>query len=105
MFRIPTRVPEPFKYTRDYGCQLCGQPECTKTGPPASAGIIAASLQAEKEVRTVLQTLLLVVLVLLLIGMLPAWPYSTNWGYYPSGGFAVVLIIMLVFLFSRPRTL
>jgi hypothetical protein len=52
-----------------------------------------------------LQTLLLVVLVLLLIGMLPAWPYSTGWGYYPSGGFALLLIVLLVFMFSRPRTL
>jgi hypothetical protein len=52
-----------------------------------------------------LQTILIVFFVLLLLGMLPTWPYSTGWGYYPSGGLALVLIIMLVFLFSRPRTL
>jgi len=41
-------------------------------------------------------TILLIVLVLLLIGALPTWPYSTGWGYYPSGGLGLVLIIVLV---------
>ena len=41
-------------------------------------------------------TILLVILVLLLIGALPTWPYSTGWGYYPSGGLGLVLIIVLV---------
>ena len=41
-------------------------------------------------------TILLIVLVLMLIGALPAWPYSTGWGYYPSGGLGLVLIIVLV---------
>jgi hypothetical protein len=41
-------------------------------------------------------TILLIVLVLLLIGALPAWPYSTGWGYYPSGGLGLVLIVLLV---------
>jgi hypothetical protein len=41
-------------------------------------------------------TILLIVLVLLLIGALPSWPYSTGWGYYPSGGLGLVLIIVLV---------
>ena len=41
-------------------------------------------------------TVLLIVLVLLLIGALPSWPYSTGWGYYPSGGLGLVLIIVLV---------
>jgi hypothetical protein len=52
-----------------------------------------------------LQTLLLIFLVLLLIGSLPTWPYSTGWGYYPSGGFGLIVIVMLVLLFARPRTL
>ena len=42
------------------------------------------------------RTLLIIVLVLLLIGALPAWPYSTGWGYYPSGGFGLVLLVILV---------
>jgi len=42
------------------------------------------------------RTLLIIVLVLLLIGALPAWPYSTGWGYYPSGGLGLVLLIIIV---------
>jgi hypothetical protein len=45
-----------------------------------------------------LSTLLLVVLVLLLIGAVPAWPYSRTWGYAPSGTLGVVLIILIVLL-------
>jgi Protein of unknown function (DUF3309) len=41
-------------------------------------------------------TILLIVLVLLLIGALPTWPYSGSWGYYPSGGLGLVLIVLLV---------
>jgi hypothetical protein len=40
--------------------------------------------------------LLLIVLVILLLGALPTWPYSRSWGYYPSGGLGTVLIIILV---------
>jgi hypothetical protein len=43
-----------------------------------------------------MRTLILVILVLLLIGALPAWPHSTNWGYYPSGGLGTVLVIVLI---------
>ncbi len=45
-----------------------------------------------------LTTILVVILVLLLIGVLPTWPYSGGWGYYPSGGLGLVLIILLVLL-------
>jgi hypothetical protein len=41
-------------------------------------------------------TILLIILVLMLIGALPTWPYSTGWGYYPSGGLGLVLVIVLV---------
>lgn len=44
--------------------------------------------------------LLLVILVVLLIGLLPTWPYSTGWGYYPSGGLGLLLLIVLVFALS-----
>jgi hypothetical protein len=44
-----------------------------------------------------MSTILLLVLVLLLIGMLPAWPYSRSWGFFPSGGVGVLLIILLLF--------
>jgi hypothetical protein len=40
--------------------------------------------------------LLLILLVLLLLGALPTWPYSSGWGYYPSGGLGVVLLVLIV---------
>ena len=43
-----------------------------------------------------LSTILLIILVLLLLGALPTWPYSTGWGYYPSGGLGLVVIILLI---------
>jgi Protein of unknown function (DUF3309) len=45
-----------------------------------------------------LGTVLLIVLILLLIGALPTWPYSGGWGYYPTGGVGLVLIIVIVLL-------
>jgi hypothetical protein len=44
----------------------------------------------------VLRTILLIILIILLIGALPTWPYSGGWGYYPSGGLGTVLIVVLV---------
>jgi hypothetical protein len=41
-------------------------------------------------------TIFLIILALLLLGALPAWPYSTGWGYYPSGGLGLVLIVLLL---------
>lgn len=43
-----------------------------------------------------MNTLLLVILVLLVLGALPTWPYSTNWGYAPSGGLGLILVILLI---------
>ena len=43
-----------------------------------------------------MSTILLVILVLLLIGALPTWPYSSGWGYYPSGGLGLVLVIVVI---------
>jgi hypothetical protein len=43
-----------------------------------------------------LGTILIIVLILLLIGALPSWPYSGGWGYYPSGGLGLVLIIIII---------
>jgi len=43
-----------------------------------------------------LATLLLVVLVVMLVGALPRWPYSREWGYYPSGGLGLVVVIVLI---------
>ena len=43
-------------------------------------------------------TLVIILLVLLLVGALPSWPYSSGWGYYPSGGVGLILIIVIVLL-------
>jgi len=45
--------------------------------------------------------ILLLLLILLLIGALPAWPYSGDWGYYPSGGLGLILLIVLLVVFLR----
>jgi hypothetical protein len=47
-----------------------------------------------------LGTILLIVLILALLGALPTWPHSRNWGYYPSGGLGLVLIIIIVLLLA-----
>ena len=43
-------------------------------------------------------TVLLVILILLLIGALPLWPYSGGWGYYPSGGLGLLVVILVILL-------
>jgi uncharacterized protein DUF3309 len=43
-----------------------------------------------------MRTILLIILILLLIGAFPAWPYSSGWGYYPAGGIGLVLLIVLI---------
>jgi hypothetical protein len=45
-------------------------------------------------------TILLIILILLLVGALPAWPYSIGWGYYPSGLVGILLIVLLVLLLT-----
>ena len=48
-----------------------------------------------------MSTILIVILILLLIGAAPAWPYSRSWGYYPSGGLGLVLLIVIILLLLR----
>jgi hypothetical protein len=45
-----------------------------------------------------IETILLIILILLLLGVLPTWPHSRGWGYYPSGGIGLILIIIIVLL-------
>jgi len=45
-----------------------------------------------------LGTILVIILILLLLGALPTWPYSSGWGYYPSGGVGLVVVILLILL-------
>jgi hypothetical protein len=47
-----------------------------------------------------MSTILLVILILLLLGALPMWPYSSSWGYFPSGGLGLVLLIVIILAVS-----
>ncbi|MBV8515661.1 MAG: DUF3309 domain-containing protein [Acidobacteria bacterium] len=48
-----------------------------------------------------MRTILLIILILLLLGALPTWPYSTGWGYYPSGGLGLVLLIVIILVLAK----
>jgi hypothetical protein len=43
-----------------------------------------------------MRTILIIILILLLIGAFPTWPYSTGWGYYPAGGLGLLLLILII---------
>lgn len=45
-------------------------------------------------------TILIVVLILVLLGVLPTWPHSANWGYYPSGGIGLILLIIVILVLT-----
>ena len=47
-----------------------------------------------------MSTILLVILILLLVGVLPTWPYSSGWGYYPSGGLGLIVLILIVLVLA-----
>ena len=47
-----------------------------------------------------MSTILLVILILLLVGALPMWPYSSGWGFYPSGGLGLVVLILIILAVS-----
>jgi Protein of unknown function (DUF3309) len=50
---------------------------------------------------SILGLILLIVLIMLILGSTPAWPYSRGWGYYPSGGLGLILLIVVVLLLLR----
>ena len=60
-----------------------------------STGFVRPVISIRKGASN-MYTILLIILVLMLIGALPTWPYSSSWGYYPSGGLGLILIIVLV---------
>jgi hypothetical protein len=66
-------------------------------GPPRFTDDKGTSPES-RQMRINLGTVLLVILILLLIGALPTWPYSGGWGYYPSGGFGTVAVIIIILL-------
>lgn len=47
-----------------------------------------------------MMTILLIIVILLLLGALPTWPYSSGWGYYPSGGLGLILLILIILLLT-----
>jgi hypothetical protein len=64
--------------------------------------VIGYARQCEqKRFGGIMSTLLLIILVLLLISALPAWPYSSGWGYYPSGGLGLIVVIVLILVLLR----
>jgi Protein of unknown function (DUF3309) len=67
-------------------------PACAHRNLVPAASVSVGKLGVELGMSTVL----LIILVLLVIGALPTWPYSAGWGYYPSSGLGVVLIVLLV---------
>jgi hypothetical protein len=48
-----------------------------------------------------MRTILLIILIIILLGALPTWPYSAGWGYYPSGGLGLILAIVLILVLMR----
>ena len=50
----------------------------------------------KEERRKIMGIILLIILIILLVGTLPTWPYSSGWGYYPSGGLGTILLILII---------
>jgi hypothetical protein len=57
--------------------------------------VIRLGLRFERSIMSI-GTILLIILILILLGALPTWPYSSGWGYYPSGGLGFVVVILLI---------
>jgi hypothetical protein len=68
--------------------------------PPAKVGWTHSNIEHSKTKKNMLGTILLVLLVLVLLGALPTWPHSRSWGYYPSGGLGLVLIIVVILILT-----
>jgi hypothetical protein len=63
---------------------------------PVSAVVFSRELSEIRQWTLRMITIVLIILVLVLIGALPTWPYSSQWGFYPSGGLGLVLILVLI---------
>ena len=57
--------------------------------------------EKRRQPTHIMPTILLVLLILLLLGALPTWPYSSGWGYYPSGGLGLILLIVVILMLVR----
>jgi hypothetical protein len=69
-----------------------------RSQPLSQVWPLSCSITDAKE--TTMVTILLVILILMLLGAFPAWPYSRSWGYGPSGGLGLVVIVLLVLLLT-----
>jgi len=70
----------------------------TTESQPGQGGALRTGRTSPIERTNMLGTVLIVLLILMLIGALPTWPHSRNWGAYPSGGLGLLLIILIVLL-------
>jgi hypothetical protein len=73
-----------------------GRAARTNDGRPSAQGGAYQIRLKLKRGLVMLGTVLLVILILLLLGAIPAWPHSRSWGYYPSGGVGLILLIVLI---------
>src|SRR5579862_7896256 len=71
------------------------RPFCLTSEHPTDTRAVTLHNDAES-----MYTILLVILILLLLGALPTWPYSSGWGYYPSGGLGLVVLILLILVLT-----
>jgi hypothetical protein len=66
------------------------------TFAPSGRLFACAFPKGNRGATNMLSTILIIILILLLIGALPTWPYSSGWGYYPGGGLGLILIIVII---------
>ena len=71
------------------------------TGMTLSEPTQANLIQASEDTMIPISTILLIILILLLIGAIPSWPHSRAWGYGPSGGLGLILVIVLILALLR----
>lgn len=69
--------------------------ELGRAAPRITTGV---TRQHDSRKENAMSLILLIVLVIIVIGALPSWPYSRGWGYYPSGGLGLILLILLILL-------
>jgi hypothetical protein len=72
----------------------------TRFSPEHRVSIFPKAYYKISVTEKTMSTILLIVLLLLLIGALPAWPYSRAWGYYPSGGLGLIMVVLLVLVLA-----
>lgn len=76
--------------------EVGGSLPAVSTAPPGRNASQVTQFDLEKAMS--LGTIIIIILLLLLVGALPAWPHSKNWGYFPTGGLGIILAIVLVLL-------